>query len=133
MAQDQTGAGAEEKIALAKEYFRKVDAGDPNLLDMFTDDTVFFFPKFGFARGKAEIVPFLVGMGSAVASFDHPEARMTFTSSDNRVVVEGVESGRLTSFSPSTRTGSMSDASPGSRTSIRAALQGRRDGARSNG
>jgi hypothetical protein len=29
MDQEQTSASAEEKIALAKEYFRKVDSGDP--------------------------------------------------------------------------------------------------------
>ncbi len=100
MDQEQTSACAEEKIALDNEYFRKVDSGDPNLLDMFTDDTVIFFPKFGFAHGKAEIVPFLVGLGAAVTSFDHPQARMTFTSSDNRVVVEGAESGMLASGVP---------------------------------
>ncbi|MBJ2121655.1 hypothetical protein I6N91_11770 [Arthrobacter sp. MSA 4-2] len=97
---DQQQISTTDQIALAKEYFRKVDSGDPNLLDMFTDDTEIFFPKFGIARGKAEIVPFLVGLGSAVTSFDHPEARMTFTSSDNRVVVEGAESGMLASGVP---------------------------------
>lgn len=97
---DQEQTSGAERVALAKEYFRRVDSGDPTLLDMFTEDTEIFFPKFGFAHGKAEILPFLAGLTSAVTTFDHPQDQMTFTASDNRVVVEGTENGRLASGLP---------------------------------
>ena len=91
---------SDEQIAITKEYFKRVDSGAPDLLDLFTDDTQIFYPRFGYARGKAEIVPFLVGLGAGVASFQHPEDRMVFTQESNRVVVEGAEQGVLTSGTP---------------------------------
>ncbi|RFA11683.1 hypothetical protein B7R22_18380 [Subtercola boreus] len=90
-------ASGEDLIAITKEYFKRVDSGAPDLLDLFTDDAQIFFPRFGYAHGKAEMVPFLVGLTTAVASFDHPEDRMVFTHGGNRVVVEGAENGVLAS------------------------------------
>jgi hypothetical protein len=93
-------ARGDELIAITKEYFKRVDSGAPDLLDLFTDDTQIFFPRFGYAHGKAEIVPFLVGLTAAVTSFDHPQDRMVFTQGGNRVVVEGAERGLLASGIP---------------------------------
>ena len=45
-------------------------------------------------------MPFLVGLGAEVASFQHPEDRMVFTQEGNRVVVEGAETGTLASGVP---------------------------------
>jgi len=90
----------DDLIAITKEYFRRVDSGAPNLLDLFTDDTQIFFPRFGYAHGKEEIVPFLVGLAAGVVSFQHPVDRMVFTQEGNRIVVEGAENGELTSGVP---------------------------------
>ena len=90
-------ANSNEQVAVTKEYFKRVDSGAADLLDLFTEDTQIFFPRFGYAHGKVEIVPFLVGLSAELNSFEHPEDRMVFTQEDNRVVVEGAESGTLTS------------------------------------
>ncbi|MBT2502846.1 nuclear transport factor 2 family protein [Curtobacterium sp. ISL-83] len=86
---------AEDLHALALAYFTKVDAGDPDLLDIFTDDAQVFFPKFGIAHGKEEITQFLVGLTLAVDSFHHDPADFVVTQSGNRVIVEGKETGVL--------------------------------------
>ena len=44
----------EKKIAIAKEYLHRLDTGDAKLLDLFDEDVLFYFPKFGVARGPSE-------------------------------------------------------------------------------
>ncbi len=40
-------------VQLAEEYYRRADAGQPDVVDLFTEDVEIFFPKFGVGRGKA--------------------------------------------------------------------------------
>jgi ketosteroid isomerase-like protein len=91
---------ADEQIRLAREYFARVDAGDPSLLDMFTEDAQAYFPKFGTARGKAEFAQLVQGVGSAVRQFVHDPESMVFTQAGHRLVVEGKERGVLTDGTP---------------------------------
>jgi len=49
----------EQRIARVTDYFRKGDAGDLALLDMFSADIELYFPKFGTRVGKAAVVAFL--------------------------------------------------------------------------
>ncbi|MGK5440387.1 nuclear transport factor 2 family protein [Micromonospora sp. URMC 105] len=77
--------------ARAQEYFRLVDAGDPALLDLFTDDATAYFPKFGLARGKAEIGQLAQTLGALGGRFEHDD--LHFISSGSTVVVEGRERG----------------------------------------
>jgi len=74
-------------------YFQKVDAGDPNYLDLFTDDVQFFFPKFGIAHGKAALMTFGRRIGSTLKSIKHDIENFNYISSGNHVVVEGTENG----------------------------------------
>ena len=83
----------DERIALAKQYFARVDAGDPRLLDMFTEDVQIYFPTFGIAHGKDEARRFVLGLTVTVSTFSHDPARMIFTHSGDRLAVEGVETG----------------------------------------
>lgn len=46
-------ADPNDRLETVNTYFRKVDARDPTVLDLFTDDAQMFFPKFGLAHGKA--------------------------------------------------------------------------------
>ena len=90
----------DEQVNLAKQYFRKVDAGDPSLLDLFADDAQAFFPRFGIAHGKAEFISLVQGLNGAVSRFNHDENLMIFTQAGNRVAVEGIETGTLTDGTP---------------------------------
>lgn len=82
---------------IAVDYFRRVDAGDPSVTDLFTQDAVMFYPKFGFARGKAQIAAFAQGLARGIAELEHEIEGFTVISSGNHVVVEGVEHGTTTS------------------------------------
>ena len=59
----QTTESDRRQIALAQEYFRRVDAGRADLTDLMTEDVEFYFPKFGIGRGKAAFGEFAAGVG----------------------------------------------------------------------
>jgi ketosteroid isomerase-like protein len=82
---------------IAKQYFRMVDAGDPAVLDLFTDDAQMFYPKFGYARGKQQIGEFAQGLGRGVPSLEHDIDDFVFIAAGSFVVVEGSERGTTTS------------------------------------
>ena len=58
----------ESLVEIAIEYFKKVDAGDPSYLDLFSENVDFFFPKFGQAKGKDVLVEFGNRIGSSLTS-----------------------------------------------------------------
>lgn len=79
-------------IALITEYFRRVDAGRPDLLDLFTDDIEFYFPKYGFGQGKAAFVDFATAFAQS-ASVTHDLASLRFMESGDHVICEGTSHG----------------------------------------
>lgn len=83
----------ERYIALAKEYFRKGDAGDPTILDMFTSDVEIYFPKFGIRSGKEGVGTFVQGLLGQVQSLKHYPDDYNYVAAGDFVVVEGYESG----------------------------------------
>jgi ketosteroid isomerase-like protein len=81
------------RVATAMAYFRKVDSGDPTILDLMTEDVQIYFPKFGVGYGKAAVAEAAQGMMSTLRSIEHDFERMTIISSGDYVVVEGFEKG----------------------------------------
>src|SRR5690606_12468650 len=83
------------RLELATDYFRKVDSGDPSLVDSMTDDVEFYFPKFGVGRGKAAFAELAKGLLASLRSIQHDLERMRFHVAGDHVIIEGVESGVL--------------------------------------
>jgi ketosteroid isomerase-like protein len=81
------------RVETVREYFRRVDAKDPGLIDLFADDVEFFFPKFGTARGKAALARFGERIAQEAAQLTHDIDGFVFTVEGDRVVVEGREWG----------------------------------------
>lgn len=84
---------SEERVERIREYFRRVDERDPSLLDLFTDDVRFFFPKFGSGRGKAALADFGARIGAYLERLQHDIEGLAFTVEGDRIAVEGQESG----------------------------------------
>ncbi|MCL1949698.1 MAG: nuclear transport factor 2 family protein [Turicibacter sp.] len=85
-----------KRIEVLKEYFRKGDAGDLSVLDLFTDDVEFYYPKFGIHAGKAAILDFMRGLQGALQNIQHyPDEYGYYPSGRNIIAVEGHESGIL--------------------------------------
>ncbi|WP_080931314.1 nuclear transport factor 2 family protein [Xanthomonas arboricola] len=87
---------SDARIETVRDYFRKVDAKDPTLLDLFTEDVEFFFPKFGTARGKDALARFAQRIAVDAATLTHDIDGFVFTVDGDRIVVEGREWGVTT-------------------------------------
>jgi ketosteroid isomerase-like protein len=87
------GTETDARVDMVKEYFRKGDAGDATIIDMFTDDVELYFPKFGTRSGKQGVGAFVQGLLGAVKGLQHYEDEYTYIAAGDFVVVEGRESG----------------------------------------
>src|SRR5260370_21712353 len=83
------------QIAVAQEYFRRVDAGRADLTDLMTEDVELYFPKFGIGRSKAAFGEFATGVGRVFESVAHDYRTYSFFCSGTNLVVEGTTRGRL--------------------------------------
>jgi hypothetical protein len=83
------------QVALTEEYFRRLDAGRPDLADLMTDDVQIYFPKFGIGRGKGVLAEIGMGLGGTVEAMEHDYRTYTFICSGSFVVVEGTTRGRM--------------------------------------
>ena len=81
------------RIETIRHYFREVDAKSPALLDLFTEDVEFFFPKFGVARGKSALGRFAERIAKEAAKLTHDIDGLVFTVDGDRIAVEGQEWG----------------------------------------
>lgn len=86
-------ASDDDRLKAIDTYLRKVDARDPTVLDVFTDDVQMFFPKFGLAHGKAALAKLSETLTGELASIEHDIDGFHYIVSGNFVVVEGTERG----------------------------------------
>ena len=82
-----------ERVAIVRDYFRKVDANDPALIDLYTEDVELYFPKFGFGHGKQDMAEFARRLGSGLGSLAHDIDGLDIMVAGDRIVVEGREWG----------------------------------------
>src|SRR5688572_13613737 len=88
------------RIQVATDYFRKVDSGDPTIVDIMTDGVEVYFPKFGVGRGKAAFVEVAQGLMRSLQSIQHDLDRMRFHVAGHHIIVEGFESGVMADGTP---------------------------------
>jgi SnoaL-like domain len=90
-----TASTQHDTVSIAKEYFVRLDAGSPTLLDLFTEDAQIFFPKFGIGRGRAAILEAMSGLGGRLQSIAHASDSFVYIASGNLLAVEGTTRGVL--------------------------------------
>ena len=88
------------RIEVATDYFRKIDSGDPAILDIMTDDVEVYFPKFGIGYGKAAFGDVAKGLMGSLQSIRHDLDQMRFHVAGDHVIVEGFESGVMADGTP---------------------------------
>ena len=80
--------------ALAREVLKTMDAqGD--IFALMTDDIELIYPKWGVAKGKAELGKFFQDIGGYVRSISHNPSSFRCTSDADRVFIEGRSTGTL--------------------------------------
>ena len=88
------------RVDVAKEYFRRIDNGDPAILDIMTDDVEAYFPKYGVGYGKADFMEIAKGLMGSLQSIKHDLDRMTFHEIGDFLIAEGFESGVMADGTP---------------------------------
>ena len=86
-----TDLPARDRAELIKEYFRRMDAGSPAILDLVADDAEIGFPKYGIGRGKEAFGELWSGFGDIVG-IEH--ILTNIIQAGDFVVVEGLTNGR---------------------------------------
>ncbi len=98
LAQDDAEAA---RKAVAESYLKSLDAGGVSpttglgLFDHFTDDAEVFFPKWGVARGKEEVIQMFSDVGGTLKAIKHHYDGFTWhmTGTDS-FAVEGTSEGQ---------------------------------------
>jgi len=88
----------EQQLKVAKSYYEIINSGNfdnDQYYDLFTEDVKLFYPKFGFAEGKAGIKQFGEQVRNLFKSLTFELDKFNFIVTDNTVVVEGVEKGEV--------------------------------------
>ena len=90
----------DERKAIAESYLKSLDAGGVSpttglgLFDHFSDDAEVYFPKWGVARGRDEIVQMFSDVGGTLRSIKHHyEGFNWYMTGGDRFAVEGTSEG----------------------------------------
>lgn len=93
-----SNAQQEVQRRVAQSYYEKINNGDFNddsYYGLFTEDVKVFYPKFGFAEGKAGVKKFGQQVRKLFGNFGFELEKFNFIVTDNVVVVEGAEKGTI--------------------------------------
>jgi ketosteroid isomerase-like protein len=82
----------EQRRAIALEYLRRLDRGD-SFFDLFDDHAEVYFPKWGVARGRAEIEKLFGDLSVTISRIQHHTAYFNVIQQGDLVVVEGTTDG----------------------------------------
>ena len=85
----------QRNIAITKEYFRRGDAQDPTLLDLFHPDLQFFYPKFGIGHGPQAVMQMGGGFAGELDWIAHDYSDYVFVARHPFVIVEGKAKGSM--------------------------------------
>jgi ketosteroid isomerase-like protein len=85
----------EDKIAIAREYFARVDQGRPDILELFHEDAEIYFPKFGLGFGRQSLFEMVKGFEGSLEYIRHDYESLTFVPSGDYLVVEGTSHGKM--------------------------------------
>jgi ketosteroid isomerase-like protein len=90
----------DERKAIAESYLKSLDAGGVSpttglgLFDHFADDAEVFFPKWGVAKGKDQVIQMFSDVGATLKSITHDYANFTwYMTGTDKFAVEGTSMG----------------------------------------
>jgi ketosteroid isomerase-like protein len=82
----------EQRKSFAVEYFKRLDSGG-DVFELFADDAELHFPKWGIARGTAEMQRMFGDVGQLFTQIRHPQQQFNVIVEGDTVVVEGTSHG----------------------------------------
>lgn len=89
----------EQRKSVAVEYLRAFDNGGTtstgaSIFDLFADDCLVYFPKWGIANGKEELIQMFTDVGSTIKRIRHHVADFNYVMTGTDIfVIEGTSDG----------------------------------------
>jgi SnoaL-like domain len=90
-----TASSQHDTVSIAKEYFARLGASSPTLLDLFNEDAHIFFPEFGIGRGRTAILEVMSELRGRGQGIEHASDSFMYIASGNLLAVEGTTRGVL--------------------------------------
>jgi hypothetical protein len=78
---------------IAEEYFRRLDAKDPTITELFADNFTFLYPGFGVGRGRDQFAEVMTAIGNIAEKIIHDSTDYIFIEGETHLAVEGTTSG----------------------------------------
>src|SRR6266436_5483296 len=85
----------QEKKNIALEYFKRLDQGRPEVIELFHEDAEIYFPKFGFGSGRQSLFEMFKGFEGDMEHIQHDYDGLKFIPSGDYLVVEGTSHGKM--------------------------------------
>jgi ketosteroid isomerase-like protein len=89
----------DDRKAVVLDYFRRMDGGQ-EILTLFDENAEVYFPKWGVARGLADIARLFKDLGALFTSISHTPEYLNVVVDGDSVAAEGMTSGIATGGVP---------------------------------
>lgn len=80
-------------VDIVLKYYRLAEEASPEVMDLFTDDFKFHFPKFGVGRGKADFTELARCLRLKIRNVHHHIDTFSIMETSDKVCVEGMSRG----------------------------------------
>lgn len=86
-----------ENVDIVKKYFREVSARNMDEVNtLFSPDIEVYFPQSGVLKGIDNLLKLNKSLAESIEQIEYDFNNFVYTISDNRIIVEGIESGTFT-------------------------------------
>ena len=86
-----------ENVDIVKKYFREVSARNMDEVNtLFSPDIEVYFPQSGVLKGIDNLLKLNKSLAESIDQIEYDFNNFVYTISDNRIIVEGIESGTFT-------------------------------------
>lgn len=86
-----------ENVDIVKNYFKEVSARNMDEVNtLFCPDIEVYFPQSGVLKGIENLLKLNKSLGESIDKIEYDYDNFVYTISDNRIIVEGIESGIFT-------------------------------------
>jgi ketosteroid isomerase-like protein len=89
----------DDRKGIVLDYFQRIDRGE-EILTLFGKNAEVYFPKWGVARGLADVERLFTGLGTLFTSISHTPEYLNIVVDGDTIAVEGMTSGVATGGAP---------------------------------
>ncbi len=95
-SEESTNDNSSENIDIIKKYYKNVSTRNMDTVNsLFSPNIEVYFPQFGVVKGIENLLKLNKNLTETIDQIDYDYDNFVYTISENRIIVEGIESGTL--------------------------------------